>query len=169
MNLRWINSAGGPLVCASPALAKSWRGAQESSIGEERSDYERACDQFDYIDTIACGSAMVLVLGDEPLQSSFLVKDEDVLIVRWVYCESDICANSVLAEIPLLLPNLEQPKKFCLDDQELVMFDAVMDTIDIAACVNVSLKPGVFSVTTEMYKSAEEYAFLVHRLLRDQE
>ncbi len=48
------------------------------------------------------------------------------------------------------------------------MFDPALDSIDPAVCASVDLKPGVFTVTTEKYKSEGAYEFLVHRLLRDQ-
>lgn len=169
MNLRWFNSAGGPLVCASPAAGKAWRGTQGSSVGEARSDYERACDQLDYVGAIACGPSQVLVLGDEPLQSAFVVKDEGVLVLRWVSCVSSECAANAIAQLPSALPSIEEPTKFYLDDRGLIMFDAALGSIDPAACAGVDLKPGVFTVTTEKYKSEEAYEFLVHRLLRDRE
>lgn len=169
MNLKWINSAGGPLVCASPVAGKAWRGTQGSSVGEARSDYERACDQMDYVGAIACGSSQVLVLGDEPLQSAFVVKDEGVFVVRWVSCVSNERAASAIAQLPPTLPSIEESIKFRLDERGLIMFDAALSDIDPASCAGVELKPGVFTVTTEKYKSEGAYEFLVHRLLRDQE
>nr|WP_297385328.1 Imm21 family immunity protein [uncultured Roseateles sp.] len=169
MNLQWINSAGGPLVCTSPAAGRAWRGALGSSVGEALSDYERACDQLDYVGAIACGPSQVLVLGDEPLQSAFVVKDEGVLVVRWVSCVSSERAASAIAQLPSRLPNIEEPTKFRLDDRGLIMFDAALGGIDPAVCTGVDLKPGVFTVTTERYTSEGAYEFLVHRLLRDQE
>lgn len=169
MNLHWVNSAGGPLVCASPAVGRAWRGTRASSVGGGQSDYERACDQVDYVSVIACGPAQVLVLGDEPLQSTFVVKDEGVLVVRWVSCVSSERAASAIAQLPSALPTIEEPTKFRLDDRGLIMFDAALDGIDPAVCASVDLKPGVFMVTTEKYKSEGAYEFLVHRLLRDQD
>ncbi len=168
MNLKWINSAGGPLMCASPAVGRMWRGTHGSSVGGAESDYERACDQVDYVSAIACGSAQVLVLGDEPLQSAFVVKSEGVLVVRWVSCVSSERAASAIAQLPSALPVIEEPTKFRLDDRGLIMFDPALDSIDPAVCASVDLKPGVFTVTTEKYKSEGAYEFLVHRLLRDQ-
>jgi len=169
MNLRWINSSGGPLVCANPAAGREWRGTQGSSVGEARSDYERACDQLDYVGVIACGPLQVLVLGDEPLQSAFVVKDEAVLVVRWVSCVSSELAASAIAQLPSALPSIEESTKFRLDDRGLIMFDAALDSVDADSCASVDLKPGVFTVTTEKYKSEGAYEFLIHRFLRDQD
>ncbi len=169
MNLHWINSTGGPLVCASPVAGRAWRGTQGSSIGGARSDYERACDLTDYVGAIACGLSQVLVLGDEPLQSAFVVKDEDVLVVRWVSCVSSERAAYAIAQLPSALPSIEDSTKFYLNDRDLLMFDAALDGINPANCASVNLSPGVFTVTTEKYKNEGSYEFLVHRFLRDQD
>ena len=153
MNLQWVHSAGGPLVCASPTAGRAWRGTLASSIGGAQSDYERACDQVDYVSVIACGSSQVLVLGDEPLQSAFVVKDEGVLVVRWISCVLSERAASAIAQLPSVLPTIEEPTKFRLDDRGLIMFDAALHSVDPAACASVDLKPGVFTVTKEKYKS----------------
>jgi hypothetical protein len=166
MNLQWINSAGGPLLCASHAVGKAWRGMRGSSVGEVRSDYERACDQMDYVGAVACGSSQVLVLGDEPLQSTFIVKDGCVLVVRWVACESSERAVSAIAQLPSILPTIEDPKSFRLDDFGLIMFDSALDGGNSSTHASVDLQPGVYAVTTELYKSERVYEFLVHRFLR---
>lgn len=169
MDMQWINSAGGPLVCASPVVGREWRGTQGSSVGEACSDYERACGQLDYVDAIACGLSQVLVLGDEPLQSALLAMDEGVFVVRWISCKSSECAASVIAQLPSALPSIEAPTKFRLDERGLIMFDAALGGIDPASCASVDLKPGMFTITTEKYKTEGVYEFLVHRFLRDEE
>jgi hypothetical protein len=169
MSLHWVNSAGGPLICASPAAARAWRGTRASSVGGGQSDYERACDQVDYVSVIACGPARVLVLGDEPLQSTFVVKAEGALVVRWVSCLSSERAASAITQMPSVLPTTEEPTKFRLEDRGLIMFDSALDSIDPAVCTRVDLRPGVFTVTTEKYKSEGDYEFLVHRILRAQD
>ena len=168
MKLKWINSTGGPLVCASSVAGGIWRGTRGSSIGGPESDYERACDQVDFVSVIACGSAQVVVLGDEPLQSAFVVKSEGVIVVRWVSCVSSAHAASAIAKLPSVLPAIEEPTKFRLDDRGLIMFDAAADCIDPAVVSNVDVKPGMFTATTEKYKSEGCYEFLVHRFIRDQ-
>lgn len=167
MNLQWINSAGGPLVCASPVTGREWRGTHGSSVGEARSDYERACDQADYVSVIACSSSEVLVLGDEPLQSAFVMRNEEVLVLRWVSCVSSEGAVRAVEQLPSVLPSIEEPSKFSLKHRGLIMFDAAVGGIDPAVCSGVDLSPGSYSVTAEKYKRDGAYEFLVHRFLRD--
>ncbi|MES2952854.1 MAG: Imm21 family immunity protein [Pseudomonadota bacterium] len=169
MKLEWINSAGGPLICASPAAGRIWGGTRGSSVGGAESDYDRACDQVSYVSAIACGSAQVVVLGDEPLQSAFVVKSDSVLVVRWVSCVSSERAASAIAQLPSALPAIEEPTKFRLDDRGLIMFDSAVASIDPAVCSKVDLRPGVFTVTTEKYKSEGVHEFLVHRFIRDRD
>jgi hypothetical protein len=168
MNLQWVNSRGGPLVCSSYSAARAWRGTRASSIGVAQTDYERACDQKNYADVVACGTSEVLILGDEPLQSAFLVKDGVVLIVRWVSCLSSELAVDVVTKLPSGLPVVEAPIRIRLADVGLIMFDSALDGSEIFVGSNVDLKPGVFTVTTESCKREGVYEFLVHRLLREQ-
>ena len=166
MNLQWINSAGGPLVCASPATGRIWRGVHGSSVKSLETDYERACGQMDYVGIIPCGPSQVLILGDEPLQSAFAGTDEGVIIVRWVSCTSNEHATEAIAQLPVKLPTIEEPKTFYLNDSGLLMFDAALSSID-TAITKTEINPGIFKVTAEIYKKAGVYEFLVHRLLRD--
>ena len=168
MRLQWVNSAGGPLICASPANGKMWRGTRGSSIDGTESDYFRACEQMDYINVIPCGASEVLVLGDEPLQSAFVLKDDSVIVVRWVSCLSNEHAASAIARLPSVAPVVEESKKFRLDESGLIMFDASLDRVDPLACANVDLQPGMFTVRTEAYEREGVCEFLIHRLIRDQ-
>jgi hypothetical protein len=166
MNLQWINSAGGPLICSSPTSGRMWRGTHGSSTGETESDYDRACDQADYVGAISCGTSQVLVLGDEPLQSVLVLKDEGVIVVRWVSCVSNERATSAIAQLPPVLPIIEESTTFRLDDPGLIMFDSALESVDSSSCAQVDVRPGIFTVTTEKYKDEGVYEFLVHRFLR---
>src|SRR3954470_17851595 len=102
--LKWVNSGGGPLICAPPSAAAKWRGSRCTSIRNARSDYARACDVLDYLGVIPCGVLDVLVLGDEPLPSAFGVAGGELVIVRWVACISAEQANDAIAMLPSQLP-----------------------------------------------------------------
>lgn len=168
MQLHWIGSRGGPLVCASPGVAQFWLGVQGSSVCDIRSDYERACDLIDYADVIECASSQVLVLGDEPLQSALVLRDKAILVVRWVSCVSIEEAERAISLLPSVLPNIEETKNFRLDGQGLILFDSALAGIDSDPYPSIGqdLEPGLFKVTTERYRSDHAYEFIVHRLLR---
>ncbi|MFM2056150.1 MAG: hypothetical protein RLY71_535 [Pseudomonadota bacterium] len=167
--MNWIYSVGGPLVCASPVAAKKWGGIVHSSVAQTESDYDRACNISDYIGSVPCGTFHVLVLGDEPLQSTFVVKSEEVMVVRWVYCVSEVQAIEAMCGIPDELPVLEEPFRFCLSDRGLVMFDAALDGVDSTGCASVDVMPGIFTIITQKYKMEGVYEFIIHRLRREDE
>lgn len=166
MDLQWIDSAGGPLLCASRSAAKQWRGTQASSIGATESDYARACQAVTYLSIIACGSENALVLGDEPMQSAFVTSPEGLLIVRWVSCESYDVASSALRALPSLLPSVESPVRFKVCDAGLLMFDSAADGSAGLTSVETGIESGDVLVTTEKYVSRGQFDFVVHRFLR---
>lgn len=168
MRLQWINSFGGPLLCASPIARDLWRGGSGSSANVDETDYDRASEQVDYIGVLDCGLSQLLVLGDEPLQSTFIPKDEEIIIVRWVSCISEECASDAIAQLPATLPVIQAPTKFRLANQGLIMFDAAFEGRNLPSYLSAELKPGLFYITTEKYKSERAYEFLIHRFIRDQ-
>ena len=105
---KWIYTDGAPFICADPITREQWRGIRGSSTGAIESDYERVCNESDYLSWMACGASHVLALGDEPAQASFLVTPGGLAIARWIACESTSTADAVLARIPDDLPH-EQP------------------------------------------------------------
>jgi hypothetical protein len=96
-----------------------------------------------------------------------LLKDEDLIVVRWVSCVSAEHAANAIAQLPAVLPAIEESTKFGLDDSDLIMFDAALDNVDPFTCQRVELEPGVYTVTAEKFKSEGIFEFLIHRLLRD--
>src|SRR5689334_6022814 len=64
-SMRWIASAGGPLVLLPKLLQPRWQGT-----GGVPSDYEVACGVEGYAGVIEKAGWRILVLGDEPLQTA---------------------------------------------------------------------------------------------------
>lgn len=104
MTMIWIDTAGGPLICAAYPVGLNWRGTQASSIDDTQSDYDRACEIADYVGVVSCASSCVLVFGDEPLQTTVVRLSDGNAVVRWISCASENAAQSVLASIPTALP-----------------------------------------------------------------
>lgn len=165
MNINWINTGGGPLICCGPSVARKWLGTRASSIGGPLTDYERACEQLDYVSVIPCDSSQVLVLGDEPLQSMFLLSGDRLIIIRWVSCLSKEHAATAIALLPSELPIVDKPAKFRLDETGLIMFDAAREGFDPSLCAQVEMQSCEFAVTSERYKSEGVYEFLIHRFV----
>lgn len=165
MAAKWICSGGGPLLCASPMVMRKWRGTQGSSVGQLESDYDRACGQADYASAISCGQSQVLVLGDEPLQSAFIVYPTGLVVIRWVSCISLESAEHAISLLPAKLPEIEEAIHFLLEEDRVEMFDAAWDGKDVVESLSVSLSVGQFAITTELYKADGLFEFLVHRFI----
>ena len=161
----WVNSFGGPLICATPLAARRWRGVHGSSIGSAHTDYDRACQVFDYAGMVPCESSFVLVLGDEPMQSAFAYIRDEVVIVRWMSCVSVARANEVVAALPEELPAIGDPVQFVVNEARLTLFDAAIDVPHAMGSepFGIDVAPGLYSVTVENYKQEQEFSFIVHR------
>ena len=101
--ITWVESGGGPLIVIPVEIAHLWRGdgglglpdGDLSMVWEtvrKHTDYGRACGVDDYLGVLAVGPGECLVLGDEPLATTFLPNKDGGLIVRWVHaeCEEDV-------------------------------------------------------------------------------
>ena len=163
----WIYTDGAPFVCATQSIRTLWRGIKGSSIGAAESDYERVCEETDYLSAISCGTSQVLVLGDEPAQATFLATSSGPIIVRWIACDSVELADSVLAQIPDVLPHMQAVVQIQLDEPELWMFDASSDGARAAGPeLMVGISSGKFEVTTESYREGKSFDFWLHRFVR---
>lgn len=164
--MTWIDTAGGPLICAAYPVGLSWRGTQASSTSDTRSDYDRACEVMDYVGVVPCASSHVLVFGDEPLQTTVLSLSEGAAVVRWVSCVSEGHAQAVLAAIPKALPQLEPQKSIPIEAERIVFFDAAYSLVAAPQLLEVALPRGLYEVSTEKFASPGVFEFLVHRIVR---
>ncbi len=79
--MRWIQSDGGPLIVLPGEVLGEWTGTRAAT--KSRSDYRRACDVVGDVGVVAVGRLEGLVLGSEPLRTTWLADDGGVLILRW--------------------------------------------------------------------------------------
>ena len=92
----WINSTGGPLVAFEEKSAHKWTGIQG-----DPSDYEIACQAKGYVDMVHLHGSEILVFGDEPLQTLAAYCETSILIVRWMWAESEHGIFSEIEKIDL--------------------------------------------------------------------
>lgn len=78
----WVDSAGGPLVMMPRSRAPAWRGV----TGDH---YEEACQINDFAGVLAREWGDILVLDGEPLPTTWLVRPDGLVIVRWVAANSE--------------------------------------------------------------------------------
>jgi hypothetical protein len=163
--MQWITSAGGPLVCAASDAARTWRGTRASSVNSNISDYERACSTTEFAAVIRTAQWDVLVLGDEPLQSTLLIIHSQATIARWVSARSHDIAAKALAMLPQSLPAVGESTRFTHQGKDLVLFDAAMDGREQSPSNGIQVGPGRYDVTSETYKKPTEFEFVIHRFL----
>ncbi len=90
----WVSEKGpGPLVVVKKALLAEWRGV-ESTPGSA-SDYGRACHVGE-VGAIEMKGGFALVLGDDPLRTTWLPRPYGGLFVRWIAADDEASAIAAL-------------------------------------------------------------------------
>src|SRR5689334_10734410 len=77
-DVRWIESAGGPLAVLPTSNARFWRGIATD-------DYADACEIESCSGVLERPWGGVLVLNDEPLRTAVISSEEGCAILRWMY------------------------------------------------------------------------------------
>lgn len=175
----WIESGGGPLLFVSRDLIGFWEGARDVAPfreanadsrwrqGGKATDYDRACDIDDLIGVIGVGPGTALVLGDEPLPTTWIAeKTGGGTLVRWVAADDDESALALAHEASAGAdwapgPLLE------VADQPLVLFDSAIAGDERPRDeLEVVLSAGRYRVyTARMQGDDGEAEVLLHRLI----
>lgn len=151
-------------MCSETA-ASTWRGCSDADEGADNSDYAAACEVDDFLAVVRRHSAQYLVLGDAPMQTAAVSGPFGVTLVRWVFCPSGDEAARVLAAIPDVLPELEQPVPFELEHAGALLFDSAEEGEERTACIELELPLGSYRVTSESF-TGSEFEFVIHRIRR---
>ena len=181
----WVNSGGGPLIVISVEVAHHWRG--DGGLGlpdgdlsmvwdtvRKHTDYGRACGVADYVGVLDVGPGKCLVLGDEPMLTTILPTNDCVLIVRWMYAESEEellrAAQSLPEEVWEATPH-----RVHVGSGGLVLFDSAYpgdnlpSTCDDGANAPWMIVPvptGNYEVATALYQPDDSTRLILHRLRR---
>lgn len=167
MNMKWINSAGGPLICMERHVMCRWMGARGLSAIDPtgvKTDYDRACAVSGYTDIIISGDSDVLVLGDEPLQSSFLDIYGELSIVRWVYAQKNQDIAAILSNSIGDARECSNRVSFRVDEGNLLLFDAALQgDYALYDAGKAQTNSGQYEITTERLELKNVYSFIIHR------
>ncbi len=167
--MKWINSTGGPLLLLPAQVLQQWNG-WKPILGSETTDYDRACEVAlaDYVDVLSVGGKDGLVLGDEPMQTTWLPLEEGAggLFVRWMYADDESLAIQHLKSIPDEIFELTS-LQFHVRQQKLLLFDSAAPGSEVQAeeTLEIDLIPGTYSIETATFKPDNSTAFILHRLL----
>lgn len=163
--MTWIESSGGPLVLLPELLLPSWRGTLPPPHEPISGDYARAVEIKEYLGKIAVGQGEGLVLGGDPLPAAAIPVADGLLVVRWVYAESDMAAEIAIRNARRLP---YRPEAFLFDngDDIVVLMDAAWPGDAVAEVTRLPLRKGTYGVATAEYKPDSDTFFVVHRLER---
>lgn len=167
VDLRWIESLGGPLLLVPESVLDQWSGSEGKSASHLfPNDYEWACSLTDYLAPIEVGGATALVLGDEPLPTAWVSQPTGGFFARWSYCPDDAHAAAVLQTVPKGSELLEEVQ-FGVESTAFRLVDAA-ETGSSLQQENVTVSPtiGSYSVQTFEFEPDEESSFRTHRLCR---
>jgi len=162
--MEWICSAGGPLILLSQPLLDCWHGG----FGREgETDYDRACQIYDYIGIIPVDGGYGLVLGDEPNQTAWLPAESSGAgtLVRWVFASSEsdsIQQARALPDDAFQITGLE----FVTEHPTHVLFDSALpgSRYQEGGFLKIVLAPGRYAVSTAVYAPDAETSMILHRV-----
>ncbi len=166
MQLVWVESAGGPLILLEEHLLASWRGCfSPPEAANDVTDYDRACGVDDYLGTIAVASGYGLVLGDEPMRTTWwqLPEAHTGILVRWQWAASE---HDVITALTSLTDVIwaEAGINLHISDGNLVLFDAACVGNEVDERVRIALAPGHYVLTTAQYTPNSSLSLLLHRV-----
>ena len=162
--MHWIESAGGPLVLVAEGSLESWMGADGPDGGETH--YERACAVDDYVGLVPLDGGPAIVLGDEPLRTSWRATDSGGMLVRWIAAPGEQEIESALATLPEGLP-WENVLDFDHPGGAFLLFDAALPGEELPDDhLRAELPAGRWTLGLSAYHPSDDVALLLHRLTR---
>jgi frataxin-like iron-binding protein CyaY len=163
--MKWVNSAGGPLLLLDEVLLSNWRGVLGGHA--EQSDYERACLADDLIVPISVGNGFGIVLNDEPLQTTWLPSEKhgQSFLIRWKYAENEKSIIRHLEQVPESI-FCQEPVSFAVTCGRCILFDAALPGLDFrkGEFVELMLEPCDHEVRTGLFQPDAETSLVIHRL-----
>ena len=163
--MHWIDNLGGPLVAIEDRLLNAWHGA--TGFPALDTHYDRACQIRDYLGVVAVSSGSALVLGDEPMTTSWLPNQRwgAGLIVRWMYASNEGAVLRELTSLPDIL--FADPVVWQVGDDGQVLFDSALNGPEGPdRAIQLSLLRGAYRVDTCVYKPDDEMCLVLHRVQR---
>ena len=183
--LKWIATAGGPLVLISDKSYKLWSGILKRSsyvenrleeainfMDAEETDYGRACEIQDYLGVVDIGSDFALVFGDEPMLSTVqYTTDKKIIVARWVYADSEKFVDQILQALDTAkIDNWQLSLTFEFLSDKQYLFDAAsnfrMIENDTENYLTVNIAQGRYTIWTSVYEPDDKTRLLIHKFER---
>ena len=164
--MHWVNSAGGPLLLLPEVYLPEWHGVTGGD--SSATDYDRACGIEDYVGIIDVGNGCGVVLGDEPLQTTWMIVDEREggILVRWCYAENEASVIQHVQKVPetifqrsgLIYPS-PCPRSLLFDSG--IPGDRLKENDYLA----ILLAPGLYHIESGLYQPDDKTSMILHRLV----
>jgi hypothetical protein len=180
--LRWIASAGGPLILLDERYLSAWLGSDQTDdfdldAPEEPSDrvtdYDRACAVAvdGYIGILAVDGGQAVVFGGEPMSTAWIPRaaSEGIFVRSWY---ADVQDEERLVEhVASIDEEAWTPTGFTLqvDGQPLLLFDAAysgLEAAEDAEHLTVALDAGRYAIESTILEPSQRAKWLVHRFRR---
>jgi hypothetical protein len=143
------------LVLCTKEAADAWTGV-------DADDYDLACTVEGFLGTVSSHGNSYLVFADEPMETTFLLNWDTVVVAQWVSCSSKSRANELLTALPDQLDVLAPEVTFELANPTARLFDAGTPGEALESMMAVPLEAGVYSITTENY-AGTGFRFIIYR------
>jgi frataxin-like iron-binding protein CyaY len=127
-------------------------------------DYDRACDVDDYIGLIDVGSGKAIVLGDEPLMTTWLSSADGGLLVRWVCADNE---ETLLAAAHRIQMDAYEDSgvSFTVGDSPLVLLAACESSDDkLYPRIEFEIPSGRYRILTSQCETDANTSLICHRL-----
>jgi hypothetical protein len=155
--MRWISSSGGPLVLLPSSIQKRWSGAVRAS-STSVSDYDAACAVRGYVGTIARHSRSILVLNDEPMDTTTIqTGPRCVVLVRWIYGPSRTIVEEELRHLTLHTASELQRLAFTASERISSLIDSAELGASAAECERIEIVPGDYIVRVLEHAPSSDY------------
>jgi hypothetical protein len=160
--MQWIESPGGPLLVLPTLLASEWSGADSD-------DYARACSVGAAVGVVSVGSGAALVLGDEPLETSWLASpaSDGGVLVRWIHADSDASVADHLRGWHDLLGWTRNLSFQSMGDSAYLMPAADNAADPKLPRMEIPLVAGKYSLGTLRFSPEPRTVLVLHQLRRD--
>ncbi|MBL7710699.1 MAG: hypothetical protein JNJ86_16635 [Chitinophagaceae bacterium] len=181
--LNWIETAGGPFIIISDSAVKSWSGIYkrdlyllgnirpaENFMDSSETDYGKACSIADYLGFIQIKNESALILGDEPLPTTFFKSsDTEVGIARIYNTDNRDYLDEWLLNLNIsTIDNWKFNFTINFNSDKQYLFDAAIDGKRLENqkrdndFLSVQLTPGQYKVfTTTSEPSSSTKLFLI--------
>jgi hypothetical protein len=180
--LKWIDSEGGPLILISDKTVGLWSGILKRSaylanieddaddfLDPEEADYGKACLFKDYLGLLNINNEDVLILGGEPMLTTFLISSGKPVLARWYYGEDEVFVDETLLNIDLnSIDNWKFSLTINLTSDKQLLFDSAYSESMLNKqqqdYLQINIKSGEYKVSTSVYEPDNKTKLILHKL-----